>query len=106
MDAVRLAGITTTRDGIDVSPHLPFTRFSFRMPRIGVARETRRLRGYIRPESSGRLRVDVHLPAGVDAKRIKAWSGKKKLKPRVDGAVVRLTLRTVRGRAADWAVAW
>jgi hypothetical protein len=106
MDAIRLAGITTTRDGVDVSPHLPFTRFSFRMPRIGVARETRRLRGYITPESSGRVRIAVHLPAGGDPARITAWSGERSVQPRIDGTVVRLTVQTTRGRAADWAVAW
>jgi hypothetical protein len=61
-DAVKLAGIEPTQDGYDIAPHLPFRRFSLRLPTIGVTRG-KTLHGYLRPEASGVVHMRVRAPA-------------------------------------------
>jgi hypothetical protein len=106
MDAIRLAGITATRDGLDVAPHLPFGRFALRMPRVGVASGRGVLRGYLRPVSGGSILVTVHLPAGAAGRAVTAWAGGAAVAHHGDGSVVRFRLPTRAGAAADWAVTW
>ena len=62
MNAIRLAGLTPTRDGYDIAPHLPFAHFKLRFPQIGIASETRRMRGYVTPLQDGSVQLDVHPP--------------------------------------------
>ncbi len=99
MDAIRLAGITPTRSGLDIAPHLPFRHFSLRLPQVGVASEKGRLRGYLRAVRSGPLTLTVHVPDGVPMGRVRTWSGAKRVPHSVSGRVVRFTIT-----GADWAV--
>jgi len=106
MDAIRLAGLTPTRDGYTIAPHLPFPYFSLRMPRIGIAAEQGRLRGYLRPEGSGPVRLTVQLPFGVSATRATAWIDGRRVRVARGVTTVSFSARGVRGRALDWAVTW
>jgi hypothetical protein len=91
---------------MDVDPHLPFARFSLRMPDIGVARDTGRLRGYLTPQADGSIELSVHLPDGVAAPQVTTWAGKTPVTHRTDGGVVRFTVPGTAGARADWAVTW
>ena len=104
MDAIRLAGVTPTEAGYDVAPHLPFARFSLRLPRIGVASERRRLRGYVRPVEGGPVGLAVHVPAGVTS--VTTWAGGRTVAHSVAGNVVSFTVPTRAGAPANWAVTW
>ena len=103
MNAVNLAGVTATRRGFRIDPHL--RRFSLRMPRIGVERSPRLMRGYLRVETGGRLRLRV---GGVprDAGPVRVWAnGRPVAHRRAAGSVV-FALPARPDEPADWAVAW
>jgi len=106
MDAIRLAGLTPTATGMDVDPHLPFARFSLRMPEIGVARDTGRMHGYLTPQADGPLELSVHLPDGVAAPSVTTWAGKTRVAHLTDGRVVRFTVPGATRVAAHWVVTW
>ena len=106
MNAIRLAGLTPTRAGYDITPHFPFPRFSLRMPNFGIASEKGRLRGYVRAEGGGPLRLTVHLPFGVSAMRVSVWVDGHRVPSSGMGTVVTFDARTARGRALDWAITW
>ena len=106
MNAIRLAGITPTRSGLRIAPHLPFARFSLRLPAVGVAAERLRLRGYLRPQQGGRVVLRVALPGAAAARRATAFAGGRRVPHARDGRWVRFATVTRRGRASDWAVSW
>jgi hypothetical protein len=103
-DTIRLAGLTPTRDGYQIDPHLPLDRFSLRLPRIGIAQEPGSLRGYLRPEAGGPLELRVRLPEG--ATRSRAFVDGTKVPTRVEGGEVVFTAATSPTRATDWAVTY
>ena len=103
MNAIHLAGVTPTERGFRIAPHL--ARFSLRLPRVGVARERGRLRGYLRVERRERLVLRVGgVPRG--ARGVTAWADGRAVAHRASGADVVFTLAARRDRAADWAVTW
>jgi hypothetical protein len=104
MDALRLAGVTPTRDGYRIDPHLPMARFSVRMPRAGVAAEPGLLRGYVTPEADGPVQLRVKLPAG--ARSLTAWVDGQRVASSVEGGFAVLQLSVVAGGPSDWAVTW
>jgi hypothetical protein len=106
MDAIRLAGMTPTMAGYDIAPHLPFSHFSLRLPRIGIASEAGRMRGYMTPEGDGPFQLTIHLPAGVSGARATTWADGHVVAHRTQGSVVRFDVPARRGTAADWAVTW
>ena len=79
MDAIRLAGITPTESGYTIAPHLPFARFSLRLPQLGIAAEAHRLRGYLTTQRTSTVRLDVTLPARVDTRSVVSWPGGRRL---------------------------
>jgi hypothetical protein len=104
MGAIRLAGITPTRRGFDVDPHLPFRDFSLRMPRVGIAAEAGRYRGYFRPSGNGPIELVVHLP--TDASHVTAWAGDEKVPVELADGVAKFAIRGRTNRATDWALSW
>jgi hypothetical protein len=107
MDAIRMAGITPTRRGFDIRPHFPFAHFKLRLPRIGIASEKRRLRGYVRPERGGSLQLDVRAPASAPAGSIAAWANGRRVAHRMVGRrVVRFRIPGRAGTHSDWAITW
>jgi hypothetical protein len=106
MDAIRLAGVTPTRTGYRITPHLPFRRFSLRLPTIGVASSTRMLRGYVRPVTDEPILLHVRLPPGVTSTTLRTWSRREPIGHRRMGRFVVFRIRATAGRVADWAVTW
>jgi hypothetical protein len=112
MNAVRLAGVTPTRAGFRIAPHLPFARFSVRTRHVGVAAERARLRGYVRPRRNGPIRLSVRLPAGARRATVTAFAtlagagGGRPVRHARAGRDVRFTVAGRRGAAAQWAVTW
>jgi hypothetical protein len=106
MNAIRLAGITPTRAGYDIAPHLPFSPFSLRMSGVGIASENGRYRGYVRPEADGRIELTVHLPAGVNVSRVATWVDGRLVPHRTHGRTVVFVATGVRSTPSDWAVIW
>jgi hypothetical protein len=104
MNAIRLAGLTPTERGYRIAPHLPFARFSLRLPRMGVAGSARGLRGYFRVEETGTVELRVRVPPGAATVRTRANG--RPVSHRMAGRFVVFRLRTVAGEAADWAVSW
>lgn len=104
MDAIRLAGVTPTASGFLVTPHLPFVRFTLRLPEIGVAAMPGLLRGYVRVQQSARLSMTVTLPAGARGSTVAAFADGRRVQARRRGSLVTFTLAADAGRAADWAV--
>jgi hypothetical protein len=103
MGALNLAGVTATRRGFRIDPHL--RRFSLRMPRVGVERSPHLERGYLRVETVGRLRLRV---GGVPrtARRVRAWANGRPVAHRRAAGLVVFDLPVRAGKAADWAITW
>jgi hypothetical protein len=99
-DVIKLAGVEPTRQGYQIDPHLPMKRFSVRLPRVGVAYEPGRARGYLRLASSRPLRMVVALP-GSDS-GVRAFVNGRGVRTRVDDDTVSFRLRA--GGTSDWAV--
>ncbi|MEA2493198.1 MAG: cellobiose phosphorylase [Thermoleophilaceae bacterium] len=104
MGAIRLAGITPNERGYDIAPHLPFDNFSLRMPRIGIASEVSRYRGYVRPAGSGAIELAVHVPAGATS--VTAWANGRSVPSTFANGIARFSIPGRAGRASDWAVSW
>jgi hypothetical protein len=101
-DAIMLAGVTPTQHGYTIEPHLPMTRFSLRLPDVGVARDLGSLRGYVRIARGGVLRMRVAAPRG--AHRLTAFADGRRVAATLRGGIVSFALRARAGRPADWAV--
>ena len=103
MNAINLAGVTPTERGFRIEPHL--RRFSLRLPRVGVERGARRLRGYVRVQARDHLVLRVGgVPRG--ARRVLSWAnGRRVAHLWADGLVV-FVVAARPGRPADWAVTW
>jgi hypothetical protein len=102
MNAINLAGVTATEHGYRIVPHL--RRFSLRMPRIGVARERKRLRGYLRTRRTRLVLRVGDVPRR--ARNVTTWAdGHAVHHGRSHGLIV-FSLATRSGRAADWAITW
>jgi len=106
MDAIRLAGITPTESGYTIAPHLPFARFSLRLPQLGIAAEAHRLRGYLTTQRTTSLRLEVTLPAGVDARSVVSWAGAHRVGHGTAHGIVSFRVHAVAGRPTAWAVVW
>jgi hypothetical protein len=104
-DLVKLAGIEPTADGYRIDPHLPPGPFSIRLPGVGIARERRMVRGYVRAESDGALTLRVTVPDGLDVARVVTWAdGRRVPHQRAGDRAVVFRLRARARRPADWAV--
>jgi hypothetical protein len=106
MDAIRLAGITPTRRGYRIAPHLPFSRFTLRLPRIGVAARSTQLRGYVRPVESDPVELRVRVPPDVIPGSVVVWAGRRAVAFRLVAGSVVFHIRGRTDSAADWAVTW
>jgi hypothetical protein len=104
MDAVRLAGVTPMRDGYEITPHLPMTAFSLRLPTVGVARDRGVLRGYVRTRRTARLVMHVALPPGGNPGSVQAYADGQPVPSTVSGGQAMFTLPTRAGQPADWAL--
>ena len=101
---LKLAGVDAERDGYRIDPHWPMRSFSVRMPRMGLAYEDDRVRGYLMAERSGPLAFSVRPPDGMDLRGAVAFVDGQRVASRVVDGLVRFTLPVVAGRVADWAV--
>ena len=104
MDAIDLAGVTPVQDGYDITPHLPMTTFSLRLPQVGVAQAPHLLRGYITTVASSRLVMHVALPPDGKASHVQAYADGRAVTSTVSDGTVVFELPTQANRAADWAV--
>jgi hypothetical protein len=104
MNAVRLAGVSGTRDGYRIAPHLPFPRFSLRTTQVAVRSRKHELSGYVTPQMRGPVQMRVRLPAGARAVRALAAGRPAPVRIRRGEALFRLHGRA--GAHAQWAVAW
>ncbi|HUC03973.1 MAG TPA: hypothetical protein VL961_01155 [Acidimicrobiales bacterium] len=104
MDAIDLAGVTPTGDGYDVTPHLPMTTFSLRMPQVGVASAPGLLRGYVTTQADSVLVMHVAVPPAGAGRPLQAFADGVAVMSRVVGSQVVFDLSTRAGVPADWAV--
>lgn len=103
MNAVHFAGVTPTESGFLIDPHL--ARLSLRLPRVGVARAPRLLRGYLRIARRERLVMEIRgVPRG--ARDVTAWANGLAVAHGTSGGAVVFSLPAGPDRAADWAVTW
>jgi hypothetical protein len=102
--AIRLAGIEPVADGYRIAPHLPMQTFSLRLPNVGVAATPESLRGYIRPQRSGTIRLRVAPPAGADPNQLVVYAGQRRSRWVLRDGLAVFDLPASAGRAADWAV--
>jgi hypothetical protein len=103
-DAIKLAGIEPDERGYTVTPHFPMRRFSLRLPDVGVQQKPRLIRGYVKLEASGPMRMRVALPPGSAARMIVAYANGSRVASRVRHGMVSFTLPGRAGHDADWAV--
>jgi hypothetical protein len=106
MDAINLAGVTPTVAGYAIAPHLPFDRFSLRLPEVGIASRPGQLRGYLVTQRTTSLRLDVRIPAGAGAGRLLTWAAGQRVRHSAARGSVSFRLPAVAGRAANWALSW
>jgi hypothetical protein len=106
-DVIKLAGVQPRADGYRIAPSLPLSRFSVRLPQVGVAYEPRVARGYVRPAGPRTVRMTIELPARGEARRARAYVEGRSVPATCSGRSGRglvFTLRARRGAAIDWAV--
>jgi hypothetical protein len=103
-DLTELAGISSTQAGFRIVPHLPMTTFSVRFGDAGVAQTPRTLRGYITPQASGPLAMQVARPPRAGRSKLTVYVSRKRVNARVTGGLVDFTLPATAGRPANWAV--
>jgi hypothetical protein len=106
MDAIRLAGITPTKTGYRIAPHFPFRRFSLRLPQVGIAGAARHLRGYVRVQQTGPLRLRVELPRGVASTSARTWVDRHEVPHTTTIRSVTFRLPAHADSPVDWAVTW
>ena len=104
MGAINLAGITPTRAGYRIAPHLPLDRFTVRFPGVGLAGEPGLLRGYVTAVADDVLTMQVAVPPSATG--VVAWVGSSAVPVAVSGGTATFTLPVSAGHPADWAVAW
>ena len=102
MNALRLAGLTPTRDGYRIDPHVPQRTFNVRMSRAGIAGRPGRLSGYVVPVSGRTLAMEVEPPDG--ARNVVVFANGRRVAHSARNGVVRFRLPAKAGRPADWAV--
>jgi len=105
MDAIRLAGITPTRAGYRIAPHLPFRHFSLRLPQIGIASDTRQLRGYVRLQQADAIELRVKLPRGA-TRNVQTWADGQPVPHAMADDFAVFVLPAEADVPADWAVTW
>jgi hypothetical protein len=104
MDAVRLAGVTPVQGGYQVTPHLPMTAFSLRLPDVGVAQDTGVVRGYVRTRRAATLLMHVALPPGGSPASVQAYANGQPVASSLTAGQVVFRLPARAGQPADWAV--
>jgi hypothetical protein len=104
MDAIRLAGVTPVEDGYDVTPHLPMTTFSLRLPDVGVAQRPGLLQGFVRPVRGGAVVMHVSMPPRSNVLRVRTFADGRAVPHTIRNGLVVFSLPTVAGRRASWAV--
>jgi Glycosyl hydrolase 36 superfamily, catalytic domain/Glycosyltransferase family 36 len=103
-DVLQLAGVSPTTSGFRIQPHLAMANFSVRFQGVGVASAPGVLRGYVRPQASGGLSMEVAPPPDTGHRRLWVFVGRHQVLARLIGGLVRFRLAVTAGHAADWAV--
>jgi hypothetical protein len=103
-DAVKLAGITPTTSGYDITPHLPMATFSLRLPNVGVSYEPFVARGFIRTVTTGVVHMRVAPPAASSPTGLTAYAGGRRVPATLQGGLLVFDLPAIAGHPADWAV--
>jgi hypothetical protein len=105
--ALRLAGIEPDGDGYVIAPRLPMRRYELRLPRVGIAVEPEEMRGYLRTEGAGPLRLVLDPPGRGRPRSPKVWiDGKRaRVAGAEDGTVV-VHAQSGGDGAVDWALRW
>ena len=103
MDAIRLAGITPTRAGFLITPHLPLTKFALALPEIGVAASPGLVRGYLRVQQSGPLTMTVAVPPGHGS-AVTVDAAGRRVPNKVTRGRVTFTVFAQIGRTTHWVV--
>ena len=104
MDAIRLAGVTPVEDGYDVTPHLPMSTFSLRLPQVGVAAQPGLLRGDITPQAGGDLVMHVAAPPGSTGEALQAYANGRPVASSTTNGLTSFRLVTRADQPADWAL--
>ena len=103
-DVIELAGLSSTESGFRIVPHLPMRTFSVRIGDAGVAQTPKTLRGYVTPQQSGTLTMQVARPPAAGHHKLFVYIGRKRIRTRMSGGLVTFTLPGTAGRPANWAV--
>ena len=102
MNAMRLAGVTPTRDGYRIAPAPAAARRSTcASSASGVAREPGVLRGYVTPERDGPIELRVRRAGGGAPQ---AFADGAPVPHTVEGGYAVFTARGRRTSALDWAL--
>lgn len=102
---LKLAGLTPTAAGYRITPHLPLDDWSIRFPGVGLAQQPGELRGYLRPEGSGRVTLEVTPRGATETDVWSAWVDGDRVASRPGpGGSLRFTLTAHAGKVVDWAV--
>ncbi len=104
MDALALAGVTPTEAGYQVSPHYPLPTFSVRFPTIGIARSGRSRDGYVDPEATSHLVLQVAVPRGATGVTCQVEGAA--VRARVSSGWATFPVMAQRHRSVAWSVTW
>ncbi|HEY1826618.1 MAG TPA: hypothetical protein VGF87_01285, partial [Acidimicrobiales bacterium] len=104
MDAIDLAGVSPVGDGYDITPHLPMTSFTLRMPDVGVSSQPGLLRGYITAGSSTTVTLHVSAPPDSAGHRLQAFADGQAVPSQMENGQVVFQLPMTAGSPANWAV--
>jgi hypothetical protein len=101
---LKQAGIEPSATGYTISPSMPLSRYSFRLPRVGLAVRPGHLRGFVKSATGGRLTMRVRLRERP-RHGVRVRAGGRSVPARLRGRLVTFVLPVSAERAARWAVA-
>ncbi len=102
---LKLTGLNPVKDGYEITPHVPLSRFVLRLPGYGIAQDRRAgiLRGYVRAEQDAKVTFRVTPRGGLPERAVVRVNGRRTAFTR-DGDTATFTATLRKGAKTDWAV--
>ena len=104
LDVIKMAGICPEAEGITIDPKLPFAEFSLRLPLIGLAYLTDRMRGYYHPIRQGTYRFRVRLPQTLSPEKVRLNLSGEPVEPLLDNGYVIFEEKANSGERMTWEI--
>lgn len=104
MNLLNLTGVTASKSGYTIDPHLPMKRFRVEFPTLGVAQTPDVIRGYFKPDVNSNVMIKVHVPWSAASASSTLRVNGKVAPGRAHGRWVQFVVHLVAGRPTNWTI--